>query len=179
MKKNTSPCMHTLSVTMMIALLSLLAIFMSACGSPATSTPGTSTGSSGGTNTPIATTPGLPKAGTGKVQNCGTIRVLSQGNTSNTHVAGNCFWQAYQKCQSALLVANFTGVDTITKRTLTVEPSTISHTTCHVTDVLQRAIVPRPLKTIGRYGCASISHTQQELTVKACGTDGDITIPLR
>src|SRR5690242_20447138 len=124
MKKNTSLCMHPLSVTMMIALLSILVISMSACGSTAISTPGTSTGSSsGGTNTVVATTPGLPRAGTGKLQSCGTINIreMPQGNTSNTQVAGNCFWRAYQKCQSALLVANFTGIDTITKRTFTVE----------------------------------------------------------
>ena len=106
-KKNTSPCRHTLSVTMMIALLSILAISMSACGSVGTSTPGTSTGSSGSTNTTVATTPGLPRAGTSKSQNCGTINIkeIPQGNTSNTQVAGNCLWHAYQKCQSAVLVA--------------------------------------------------------------------------
>jgi hypothetical protein len=178
MNKNISLRMHTLSVAMMMALLIQLAISMSACGS-ATSTPSTNTGGSGGTNTPVASTPGLPGAGTGKLQNCGTlnIRQMPQGNPSNTQIAGNCFWQAYQLCRSASLVANFTGIDTITKRTFTVEPSKTS--TCHVTDVLQHSIVPRPLKTVGSYSCASISNTQQALVIKACGKDGNITIPLR
>jgi hypothetical protein len=179
MNKNISLRMHTLSVAMMMALLIQLAISMSACGY-ATSTPSTNTGGSGGTNTPVASTPGLPGAGNGKSQNCGTLHIsqMPQWNPpSNTKIAGNCLWQAYQLCRSASLVVNFTGIDTIIKRTFTVEPSKTS--TCHVTDVSQLSVLSRPLKTLGSYSCASISNTQQALVIKACGKDGNITIPLR
>jgi hypothetical protein len=142
--------MHTLSVAMMMALLIQLAISMSACGSA--------------------------------TQNCGTLTMsaMPQWNPPrNTKIAGNCLWQAYQLCRSASLVVNFTGIDATIKRTFTVEP--LKTSTCHVTDVSQLSVVMRPyrLETLGSYSCASISNTQQALVIKACGNDGNITIPLR
>lgn len=180
---------HGVRVSIIASLFGLFILAMSGCGSASggsTSDNPSSTNAVTQTVVPSASATSASKAptalatsttpGTKAILNCGTIRISATPIVvdAKTRDAKECFWHAYQQCQAATLTVNFTGVDTITRRILTLSQGT----PCHVTVVVQHSIVPQPVKTTGNYSCGSIDRTSQALVIKTCGKDGDITIPL-
>ncbi|WP_201393793.1 hypothetical protein [Ktedonobacter sp. SOSP1-85] len=179
-------------VSIIASLLGLFILAMSGCGSASggstsgnpsstsavtqTVAPSASVTSASKTPTALAT-PTTP--GTTAILNCGAIKIsaLPISGDAKSRDAEECFWHAYQQCQAAILIVNFTGIDTLTRHTVTLGPGTQSGS-CHVTEVVQHSIMPQPLKTTGNYSCGSINRTSQAMVIKACGKDGDITIPL-
>ncbi|WP_201391328.1 hypothetical protein [Ktedonobacter sp. SOSP1-52] len=183
---------HGVRVSIIASLLGLFILAMSGCGSASggstsgnpssanavTQTVAPSASATSASKTPTAlTTPTTP--GTTAILNCGAIKVsaLPISGDAKSRDAEECFWHAYQQCQAAILIVNFTGIDTLTRHTVTLGPGTQSGS-CHVTEVVQHSIMPQPLKTTGNYSCGSIDRTPQAIVIKACGKDGDITIPL-
>lgn len=194
MRMRTPLFRHGAYVSIIASLLGFFVLAMSGCGNarggstssnPSSVNAATQTAAPSATSSSTATekaptalaTPTTP-ASTATL-NCGTIRVSATpiSTDAKTRDAKECFWRAYQQCQAAILTVNFTGLDTITRRILTLSPGAQSGT-CHVTEVVQHSIVPQPVKTTGNYSCGSIDRTSQALVIKTCGKDGDITIPL-
>lgn len=185
MRMKTSLLGQGAHVIIIASLLGLFILAMSSCGSAsggpnsgnaATQTIAPSATSASKAPTALAT-PTTPS--TTAILNCGAIKVsaLPISGDEKSRDAEECFWHAYQQCQASVVIVNFTGIDTLTRHTVTLAPGTQSGS-CRVTEVAQHSIMPQPVKTTGIYSCGSINRTSQAMVIKACGKDGDITIPL-
>ncbi|MBV9617151.1 MAG: hypothetical protein JO031_16995 [Ktedonobacteraceae bacterium] len=126
-----------------------------------------------------ATTP-TSKPTAAAMQKCGTIGVMRTRAVENipgsvkANVAGNCFWQAFQQCQTASLVVNFGGVDTVTTHTFTLQKKDAN---CTISDAVKNRIIPRPAKNVGIYTCSGLVSAPDELRFNGCGTLGNIVVP--
>ncbi len=150
-------------VLKMALLIVLLGIGLVACGSNSTS------GSGGSNQTPTSSP---------QVQNCGKVQTGPNGkipNTAGSSQAGNCFLQAFQQCHAASLTYMSSGIDTIAIRTFTIK-KTDGH--CVISEVIQQQIVPRPPKTTATLTCTGVTKGANELRITACGTSGDVVVPI-
>ena len=145
-----------LGTLLAIALFSILVV---GCGSSA-----------------LGAAPSPPKPTSVTVQNCGAIGVMRTRPVGavKANVAGNCFWQAFQQCRAASLTVNFSGIDTVTTHTFTLQKK---NTNCTISDAMQNRIVPRPAKNIGTYTCSGLVNEPNELRFNGCGTLGNIVVP--
>ncbi len=151
-------------------LILLFALAATGCGTGGGAT-GSATPTSSSSTTPTTTA----------AQKCGTIGVRPGGSDTvsggtKADVAGNCFWQAFQQCHAASLTVNFSGVDTITTHTFTVQKK---DTSCAISDAVQHRIVPQPAKNAGTFTCSGLVNTANELHFTGCGTSGDIIVPMK
>ena len=113
-----------------------------------------------------------------RLQQCGSVQTNPRGvpvNGLGTKQAEDCFWQAYQLCQTASLSFVTTGVDTIVKRTFTIKNNGGQ---CLVTDAVQHAIVPAPLPVPSTSTCTGITRSADGLHFSNCGADGNVVVPL-
>jgi hypothetical protein len=142
----------------MIFLLS--GFFLVACGS-STTTGGQST------STPSAQT-----------VNCGQVNSSGLGLAPSAKAAAqkaeNCFYQAFQQCQSATLKFTSFGVDAGTIHNFAVKNVNGS---CAITDGVQHYIAPNPPSAAITYTCATMQMQTDGLHIQACGDAGSIVIP--
>ena len=154
---------HFLVQSLCLSLLILLiGCGLAACGTNST----TGGGGSSATPTPAPT------------KNCGTIRQAAGrtiGTITGSQQVGDCFWQAFQQCQPALMTFSVMGVDTLTTHTLVTKKTAAS---CAVVDTIQNQVVPSPSKHTTTVTCAGVTKEQTDLRVTSCGNQGDLVIPL-
>jgi hypothetical protein len=124
------------------------------------------------TVTPQAEAPTMPPA----TAHCGSVNSLGGHVTSsNAQQAEDCFFQAYQTCNSAAtFTATINGVDAGTTHMFSLSGSS---GTCTITDVAQTRVIPRPAGPQMTYTCSSLSQTPQGLVFASCGDLGDVTVP--
>ena len=122
------------------------------------------------TVTPQSGTPAVPPV------NCGNVNSLGGHVTSSgAQQAEDCFFQAYQACNSAATFsATINGVDAGTTHMFSLSGASGS---CGITDVAQTRVIPRPAGPQMTYTCAGLSQTSQGLVFSACGDLGDVTVP--
>lgn len=134
----------------------ILSLGLAAC------TPGSSTGA--------GQTPTAP-------QQCGSVQITEglQKVSSNATQAENCFWQAYQQCQTATLMVTMMGIDAGTTRTFALSPN---GNACKVQDTVQYYVVPKGNSPAKTYTCAGLTQPRLGgLLFTACGADGNVTVP--
>jgi len=143
-------------------VLLVIGVGLAACGS------NTTTG--GGSNpTPTVST---------QVQKCGNVQANPLGhplNGTTAKQAEDCFWQAEQKCQPATLTYIAGGVDTITTHIFTVQNNGGQ---CSVSDAMTHAFVPSKPSVTKTCTCSSVNQQTDGLHFSACGSEGDIVVPM-
>src|SRR5262249_54049260 len=85
------------------------------------------------------------------MRTCGSVQTSPRGlplNATMAKQAEACFWQAYQKCQPAMLGFTSTSVDTVALHTFSIRTSDQN---CSVTDTMQHAVVPAKLSAAKTY----------------------------
>lgn len=112
------------------------------------------------------------------VRTCGSVQTSPRGlplNAAMAKQAEACFWQAYQKCQPAILGFASASVDTVALHTFSIRPSV---QTCSVTDTMQHAIVPAKLSAAKTYTCTGVAAKSDGLHFSGCGDEGDVIVPM-
>ena len=117
-------------------------------------------------------------AGGGAAINCGHVQGALAPHPTATATAAqaaeNCFWNAYQQCQTASLTYTRLGVDTEDTYSFTLQRQ---GTACVLNETHDRAIAPQPAHRLGTYSCTGLTRQQDDsLAAHGCGQDGDITI---
>jgi hypothetical protein len=153
-------------IACVVAGFLLLGFFLAACGSSTTTTGG------GGQPTPTATQ-------STQTVDCGKIQSRANGIASSDKAAAqqavNCFYQAYQKCQSATLMFSSLGLDAGVIHHFAVKNVNGS---CAISDGWQHYIAPQPPAGTITYSCASMNMQTDGLHIESCGTIGSVVIPL-
>ncbi len=153
------------SSLVVMALLACM-LFVAACGN-----------NSGGAPTGNSGTPGTT-ATVPRTQNCGSVHSMQdaiiQADKTKASTIENCFWQAYQHCQSASMVYTQGGIDTLTVHTFSLKSQ---NKTCIISDYIQHALAPHPLQPGATYTCSSLTLQGDGLHVVSCGNLGSILVP--
>lgn len=142
---------------------------------PSTASSGSAT-APGATRTPASVPQPLPSRG----QNCGTIQTRGPQvvDTLTAQQVADCFWQAYQRCSAgsaATLTVTEMGVDTFRTRVFTLDGSGSG---CTIQEMTEFRVIPRGTTTATAI-CASLMRDPNgALHFRACGSDGDVIIPL-
>lgn len=112
------------------------------------------------------------------MRTCGSVQTSPRGlplNATMAKQAEACFWQAYQKCQPAMLGFTSTSVDTVALHTFSIRTS---HQNCSVTDTMQHAVVPAKLSAAKIYICTGVAAKPDGLHFSGCGDEGDVIMPM-
>ncbi|EFH85311.1 hypothetical protein [Ktedonobacter racemifer] len=112
------------------------------------------------------------------VRKCGSVQTSPRGlplNATMAKQAESCFWQAYQKCQPAMLGFASRSIDTVALHTFSIRPSDQN---CSVTDAMQHAIVPAKLSAVKTYTCTGVAAKPDGLHFSGCGDEGDVIMPM-
>lgn len=172
-----------------LGLVCLIAIF-AGCGTysygqggqsqttPAPTSPTTPQGGSHGQGGQGHSTPTSVPSSPQQVQNCGTVNTALNGqpvDRSQARLAGNCFWQAFQRCQAATLLLKEHSLDTGADHTFTIKSNSGK---CSVVDTVKHYIVPNHLVTTTTYSCGGLAMQADGLHFIACGKPGSIRLPL-
>src|SRR5579859_1941402 len=192
---------HKWVISPLLTIALLLALSLAACGpqtTGSTSTPSATnaaTSASTTTATQAASTATTPTTNTAAaatqtansitstvtsatgVQKCGIISTLPvqlQGSAPPQQV-GNCFWQAYQQCSPAMMIVNSNGVDLIVSHVFLIEKQ---NGACVIVDTLSKGLAPKP-PTVTSYVCTTMTNSNGALHLTGCGTEGEVTIPLK
>lgn len=115
-------------------------------------------------------------------RNCGSFttngqRTFGAGQHSTAAQIADCFWQAYQQCQTASMHVTFMGVDAGTQHVFTLQKQ---QNGCQVVDTSQFYNVnfggshSKPETNV----CASLTRTQSALHFSQCGQNGDVVVPI-
>lgn len=176
MRKIYLPVQHLFFGALIIVALTLLV----ACGTNGGATT-TTTGSGNNTitissgATTQAPAPTKPLA----TQNCGTVHTMRllvvPADANLAKGVENCFWQAFQQCHPATLVYAQNNLDTGTIHNFSLKNV---NGTCVITDGLQTFIAPRPAQGTTNYTCAGLTQQADGLHFQACGTLGNVLVPL-
>ncbi len=153
-------------VCIALGLICLIALF-AGCG---TYTPGQG-GQAHSTPTSI---PASPQ----QAQNCGTVNTALNGqpvDRNQARLAGNCFWQAFQRCQAATLLLKEHSLDTGADHTFTIKSN---NGKCSVVDTVKHYIVPNNQTTTTTYSCSGLAMQADGLHFIACGNLGSIHLPV-
>ena len=111
----------------------------------------------------------LPQPGS---QDCGSVSVLGGHVTSaGAQQVENCFYQAYQQCSPATMVASLSGVDAGTRHSFSLSNG------CVISDSAQNFVAPRPPGPATVVTCAGLSNTGSGLLFSSCGSYGDVFVP--
>lgn len=140
----------------------LVILILAACGSTASGGPGP---------TPMVTV-------TLQALKCGSIQTNPRGlplDTARAKQAGACFWQAYQKCQPAMLQFTRASVDTVASHMFSIHTSGQN---CSVTDSMQHTVVPAKPSEAKTYACTAVTSKSDGLHFSACGEEGDVVVPM-
>jgi len=109
---------------------------------------------------------------------CGHVQLGGPGpavlNDGAAQQAEGCFWQAFQRCAAATLMATWMSVDTGVNRTFTIGQGNGG---CAVTDVVQPYSVPSRGQPASTYSCSSVVQRSGGLVNTGCGADGDVVLP--
>ncbi len=110
-----------------------------------------------------------------QVQQCGQV-VVPDGRQPDATAgqAENCFWQAFQQCQSATLMVTMMGVDAGVNHTFTVSRN---GSACVVKDASQTYAAPNHQGQLMTYTCAGLVQQKGGLLFQSCGANGDISVP--
>ena len=151
---------YALCIATLIALLTLL---LAACSSNA--------GGQGQATIPTPT-PLL------QVQKCGTIHSMhseiAPGDQNTVKQPVNCFWQAFQRCQPAILTYALNGLDAGTVNTFILKNA---NGKCAITDGVQRYIAPHPPGKTTTYICSNVKLQSDGLYFFSCDNVGTIIVP--
>ncbi|GCE10796.1 hypothetical protein [Tengunoibacter tsumagoiensis] len=153
----------------------VIALSMVACGAQGEGSASPTPTPTATTAVPITTTAGITIVG----QNCGKVSVRPNGSLDAQQAPGdvsNCFWKAFQSCQSATMMFVVGGIDTLTTRAFTVQKQA---GTCKVSEAVQHSIAPRPANSTTINSCADIIKSADKLTFHSCGEDGTVEVPLK
>lgn len=94
---------------------------------------------------------------------------------SSVQQVTNCFWQAYQQCQPAIMQVTLMGVDAGVEHTFTIQKK---GSTCSITDNAQNYNVSIKLKAKPVVsGCSSMAMQSDGLLITGCGDEGSFIIP--
>ena len=150
----------------------LLCALLAGCGSYIPS-------QGGQTQTTPTTNPVLTPSPTHGQQahNCGQVDTMLNGkavDVNKARLASNCFWQAYQSCQVALLTLKVHSLDTGANHMFAIKSS---NGKCSITDTVTHYIVPNNLNTTRIYTCSGLVQEADGLHFIACGSLGSIVIP--
>ncbi|GCE06937.1 hypothetical protein [Dictyobacter aurantiacus] len=149
----------------------LMVAALAACGADSTST--TAQGAQSPTPTPTSTSMKTLQA-----RKCGSIQTNPRGlpvDSARAKQSATCFWQAYQKCQPAMLEFDHTSVDALAIHTFNIRTSD-QH--CSVTDDVQHSVLPAKPVGSKTYTCTAVSSKPDGLHFSACGDAGDVTVPM-
>lgn len=152
-------------IACIVASFLLVGFFLAACGS------NTTVGSSG-QPTPTPTKP-APTTNCGQIQS--RANTVAPTDKAAALQAANCFYSAYQKCQSATLTYSQYGVDTGAIHHLTVKNANGS---CSISDGYQHFVAPKPPSNTVTFTCTGISMQSDGLHLDSCGQAGSFVIPL-
>jgi len=155
---------YRLTVVCTVSGMILLMALLVACGSGGTTT--------GGQGQPSPTT-------STQVQDCGKVDTFPTGlpaDASKAQQNENCFWQAFQKCQSAKLTFTKRGIDAGTTHTFTIEKQ---NSQCSISDATQHYIAPSPPQQGKTYTCMGLTQRSDGLHFTTCGDEGDIIVPAK
>ena len=128
-------------------------------------------GQSQASPTPTSTSPQ-------QMLNCGQVDTALNGQPLDRNSAmldGNCFWQAFRKCQSATLIFKVHSLDTEAIHTFTIKNN---NGTCSILDAVQHYILPNKLTSTTAYTCSGLVMQADGLHFIACDNTGNIHIPL-
>jgi hypothetical protein len=113
-----------------------------------------------------------------KVKNCGTVAGLGRLEVPVNDTIGaqaeSCFWQAFQRCQPAMLTFIMSSIDTSLIRTFVIHKN---RGRCSITDARQFRVVPRPPSPAQVFTCAGLTKLPGALRFNACGKDGNVVLP--
>ena len=105
----------------------------------------------------------------------GAYRLMT--STSDAQAAEACFAHALPHCQAATLSATVTGVDTGATDTFLIQPPLGPLGGCQIVLTVSRwGIVPLANRS-QTVTCQSVALAPDSLSVSACGSLGDITLP--
>lgn len=155
------------------AIMILLCALLAGCGSYAPAQGGQSQA------TPTAHTALTPSPTQAKpVQNCGEVDTTVNGkalDTNKARQATNCFWQAFQNCQAASLLLKVHSLDTGANHVFTTKSI---NGKCSTMDTVTHYIVPNNLNTTRSYTCSGLAMKADGLHFIACGSLGNIVVPI-
>jgi hypothetical protein len=135
-------------------------------------------GATGSNTTCFQVVTQAPSTGTGSGgTDCGQVSILGPpGNkptNSGAQAAEDCFYQAYQSCTPATLLASISAVDAGTRHTFTLQGSAGA---CTIGDAQQHFVVPRPPQPATNTTCSGLSRTADGgLLFSNCG-GSDVTL---
>ena len=126
----------------------------------------------------LATGPLRAGANGGAAKQCGAVhlaRVTFVSNPDEAGRAGQCFAQAYGRCEPATLTVTRMSVDVSTTETFTLARSGGS---CAITDAWSNVVNVQTPKT-GTEHCAGLTTQAGGLLIRACGILGDRSVPTK
>ena len=154
-------------------ILILLCVLLAGCGSNFSSQGGQAQ------NTPTTNSALTPSPTQGQqAQNCGEVDTTLNGkalDATKAKMASNCFWQAYQNCRAASVTLKVHSLDTGANHVFATKNT---NGKCAITDTVTHYIVPNNLKTITSYTCSGLTMQTDGLHFIACGSLGNIVIPI-
>ena len=112
-----------------------------------------------------------------QAQQCGKVQTGPQGallDATAAKQATNCFWQAFQHCNSASLTFTAGGVDTVVTRNFTLESKSNQ---CVISETTQTTIAPSNHWAAKTYICNRLVQQSDGLHFSSCGEDGDVIVP--
>jgi hypothetical protein len=126
----------------------------------------------------LATGPLRAGANGGAAKQCGAVHLARETFVSNPDEAGRagqCFAQAYGRCEPATLTVARMSIDVSMTETFTLARSGGS---CAITDAWSHMVNVRVEKT-GTEHCAGLTTQADGLLIRACGTLGDRSVPTK
>ena len=114
----------------------------------------------------------------GVAKQCGAVHLARETIVSNPDEAGRagqCFAQAYGRCEPATLVVTRMSIDVSTTETFTLARSGGS---CAIADAWSYVVNVRMEKS-GTEHCAGLTTQAGGLLIRACGTLGDRSVPTK
>ncbi|MGZ3682104.1 MAG: hypothetical protein ACXVDI_26390 [Ktedonobacterales bacterium] len=131
----------------------------------------------------LATGPLRAGANGGAAKQCGAVHLAREtfdgahratvSNPDEAGRAGQCFAQAYGRCEPATLTVTRMSVDVSTTETFTLARSGGS---CAITDAWSKMVNVHITKT-GTEHCAGLTTQADGLLIRGCGTLGDRPVP--
>jgi len=141
-------------------LIALLSIGLAACGYRSTA--------EGSISSTLSQT---------QVKKCGTVaspgRLEVPVNETGAAQVENCLWQAFSKCQPAMLVFTMSSINTSLIRTFTIHND---RGKCSITDAVQLRTGPGTPPPAVIYTCTGLIKLPGALRFTSCGKDGDIIV---
>jgi len=107
---------------------------------------------------------------------CGSIELGTASTDAATlKSAASCLQHAYSACQTAQLHATWTDGTGSVDRVFMVSPG--ESNSCFVAEMVTKGDASGS-QSSDTYRCASVTSDGTSLTIKGCGADGDVKIPI-